>query len=61
MDVPKNTDKDPYVLEFLGLDEKAKYSEIANIHASEYQLYLPSKEELKQKLMDWTREMDDGE
>jgi predicted nuclease of restriction endonuclease-like (RecB) superfamily len=35
--------------------------EIANIHASEYQLYLPSKEELKQKLMDWTREMDDGE
>ena len=35
--------------------------EIANIHASEYQLYLPSKEELKQKLMDWTREMDGDE
>lgn len=25
----------------------------ANIHASEYQLYLPSKEELRQKLMAW--------
>jgi len=37
--------------------------ENANIQASEYQLYLPSKEELKQKLMDWTAEteMDDGE
>ncbi len=29
--------------------------EDANIHASEYQLYLPSKEELKQKLLDWTK------
>jgi len=28
----------------------------ANIHASEYQLYLPSKDELRQKLMDWTKE-----
>ena len=28
----------------------------ANIHAKEYQLYLPSKELLKQKLLDWTRE-----
>jgi predicted nuclease of restriction endonuclease-like (RecB) superfamily len=28
----------------------------ANIHASEYQLYLPSKDELRQKLMDWTSE-----
>ena len=26
----------------------------ANIHASEYQLYLPSKEELQQKLAEWT-------
>ncbi len=26
----------------------------ANIHAKEYQLYLPSKEELKRKLLDWT-------
>jgi predicted nuclease of restriction endonuclease-like (RecB) superfamily len=29
----------------------------ANIHASEYQLYLPSKDELRQKLMDWTKEL----
>ena len=27
----------------------------ANIHAKEYQLYLPSKELLRQKLLDWTR------
>jgi len=36
----------------------------ANIHASEYQLYLPSKDELRQKLMDWTIEadmIDDGD
>jgi len=26
----------------------------ANIHAKEYRLYLPSKEELKRKLLDWT-------
>ena len=26
----------------------------ANIHAAEYQLYLPSKEELKRKLMEWS-------
>ncbi|HBG95449.1 MAG TPA: hypothetical protein DDY14_09045 [Chromatiaceae bacterium] len=30
----------------------------ANIHASEYQLYLPSKEELQKKLMAWTRELE---
>jgi len=28
----------------------------ANIHAKEYQLYLPSKEELKDKLLDWTKD-----
>jgi len=28
----------------------------ANIHANEYQLYLPSKELLRQKLLDWARE-----
>jgi predicted nuclease of restriction endonuclease-like (RecB) superfamily len=28
----------------------------ANIHAREYQLYLPSKEELRQKLIEWARE-----
>jgi predicted nuclease of restriction endonuclease-like (RecB) superfamily len=27
----------------------------ANIHAREYQLYLPSKEELQRKLLEWTR------
>lgn len=26
----------------------------ANIHAKEYQLYLPSKEELKRKLIEWS-------
>jgi predicted nuclease of restriction endonuclease-like (RecB) superfamily len=30
----------------------------ANIHAREYQLYLPSKEELKQKLVEWMAEQD---
>ena len=30
--------------------------EDANIHAREYQLYLPSKEELQQKLVEWTKE-----
>ena len=30
--------------------------EDANIYASQYQLYLPSKEELQQKLRDWTSE-----
>jgi hypothetical protein len=28
----------------------------ANIHAKEYQLYLPSKELLKAKLLEWVRE-----
>jgi predicted nuclease of restriction endonuclease-like (RecB) superfamily len=31
----------------------------ANIHAREYQLYLPSKEELQQKLQEWAGEMGD--
>lgn len=30
----------------------------ANIHAREYQLYLPSKDELQQKLMEWVGELD---
>jgi predicted nuclease of restriction endonuclease-like (RecB) superfamily len=30
----------------------------ANIHAREYQLYLPSKEELQQKLVEWLGEQD---
>ena len=29
----------------------------ANIFASEYKLYLPSKEDLRQRLMEWTRDM----
>jgi predicted nuclease of restriction endonuclease-like (RecB) superfamily len=29
-----------------------------NIHASEYQLYLPSKDELRKKLMDWTKDIE---
>jgi len=31
----------------------------ANIHAREYQLYLPSKEELQQKLTEWMGERDE--
>lgn len=30
----------------------------ANIHAREYNLYLPSKELLQQKLIDWVREQE---
>jgi len=30
----------------------------ANIHGREYQLYLPSKHELQQKLMEWIGEQD---
>ena len=30
----------------------------ANIHAKEYRLYLPSKEELKRRLLAWTKEID---
>ena len=33
----------------------------ANIHAREYRLYLPSKDELQQKLMEWTGEREDGD
>ena len=32
----------------------------ANIHAREYQLYLPSKEELRQKLAEWAAELPGG-
>ncbi len=28
----------------------------SNVHAAEYQLYLPSKEELKSKLMEWSEQ-----
>ena len=33
----------------------------ANIHAREYQLYLPSKEELQRKLMEWIGERGAGD
>jgi predicted nuclease of restriction endonuclease-like (RecB) superfamily len=33
----------------------------ANIHAKEYQLYLPSKELLRRKLLDWSREAEGKE
>ena len=33
----------------------------ANIHAREYQLYLPSKDELQQKLLEWIGEQDAGD
>jgi predicted nuclease of restriction endonuclease-like (RecB) superfamily len=32
----------------------------ANIHAREYRLYLPSKETLRRKLLDWVREQEAG-
>ena len=32
----------------------------ANIHAREYQFYLPSKEVLRQKLLDWVQEQEAG-
>ena len=35
-------------------------SKDANIHASEYQLYLHSKEELQRKLIEWGNEAEDG-
>jgi predicted nuclease of restriction endonuclease-like (RecB) superfamily len=33
----------------------------ANIHAREYQLYLPGKEELQQKLQEWAGDLDDAD
>ncbi len=33
----------------------------ANIHAREYQLYLPSKDELRRKLVEWTGEQEAGD
>jgi hypothetical protein len=31
----------------------------ANIHAKEYRLYLPSKEELRRKLIEWVEEQEE--
>lgn len=80
---PEDVLKEPLVLEFLGLDERTRYSETtvglllckkkkdaivkltlpedANIHAREYQLYLPSQELLKAKLLEWTRDAERAE
>ena len=33
----------------------------ANIYASQYQLYLPSKEELKRKLIEWSEILPDNQ
>ncbi len=33
----------------------------ANIHAREYQLYLPSKQELQRKLVEWTQQREGGD
>jgi YhcG PDDEXK nuclease domain len=32
----------------------------ANVYASQYQLYLPSKEELRRRLLEWTAEEESG-
>lgn len=71
---PEDLFKEPLVLEFLGLEAQASYSESdlksalishlekdANIHAKDYQLSLPSKELLRQKLLDWCGEEDVAE
>lgn len=34
--------------------------ENSNIYASKYQLYLPDKEKLQKKLMEWVKELDEG-
>ena len=56
----KRNDENPTIGIILCRKKNAALVEItlpedANIHASEYRLYLPSKEELKQKLLDWTK------
>ena len=57
----KHDDEHPTVGIILCRKKKDALVEItlpdSNIYASEYKLYLPSKEELRQKLMDWTREV----
>jgi hypothetical protein len=64
---PQDMLKSPLVLEFLGLKESPAYSETdnvveltlpenANIYASEYNLYLPDKTLLQEKLQEWADE-----
>ena len=57
----KTSDENPTVGILLCKKKKQAVVELtlppdANIHAKEYQLYLPTKEVLQQKLMDWVRE-----
>jgi hypothetical protein len=56
---PHDLLKEPLVLEFLALVE-ITLSKDANIHTREYQLYLPGKDELKRKLVEWTGEHEPG-
>ena len=53
--------KNPLVLEFLGMEEKAVYSESdleTAIIDHKYSLYLPGKELLQQKLTEWVEEFE---
>jgi hypothetical protein len=52
---PEDLLKEPYVLDKKDAIVKLTLPTGANIHAKEYQLYLPSKELLRQKLLEWTR------
>lgn len=61
----KTPDENPTVGILLCQEKKDAIVELtlspdANIHAKEYQLYLPSKELLRQKLLDWIRDQDVG-
>ena len=58
----KTPDENPTVGMLLCKRKKTAIIELtlpknANIFASQYQLYLPSKEDLKQRLMEWTEEV----
>jgi len=62
----KTPDENPTIGILLCKRKKAAVVELtlpadANIHAREYRLYLPSKEVLRQKLLDWVREQEAGE
>ena len=61
----KTPDENPTIGILLCKKKKAAIVELtlpkdANIHAREYQLYLPSKEVLRQKLLDWVQEQETG-
>ena len=61
----KMSEKNPTVGLLLCKEKKDTIVELtlpkdANIHAKEYQLYLPSKELLKAKLLEWSREQEEA-